>query len=144
MKAQSAESHAQYVPLFHFVLFSILFVVNILAIVNLYSAFQSGEDRLLAVLLFLIGIGLMIAFFMIRQFPIKVQDRAIRAEENLRHFVLTGKLLDKGLTMSQIIALRFADDEEFPALAQRALKENMDNKAIKGAIINWRADHHRA
>ena len=52
-----------------------------------------------------------------RAFPLAVQDRAIRAEENLRYFSLTGKLLDKGLTMSQIIALRFADDNEFVEFA---------------------------
>ena len=48
-----------------------------------------------------------------RQFPLRAQDRAIRAEENLRHYVLTGKLLPAELRMGQIIALRFAPDEEF-------------------------------
>ena len=79
-----------------------------------------------------------------RAFPLAVQDRAIRAEENLRYFSLTGKLLDKGLTMSQIIALRFANDNEFVELAEKALKDNMSNKEIKQAIKNWRADNHRA
>ena len=78
-----------------------------------------------------------------RSFPLKSQDRAIRAEENLRHFVLTGKLLDKNLTMSQIIALRFADNDEFVDLVQKASANNMSNKDIKQTIQTWRADHDR-
>ena len=85
----------------------------------------------------------MLAVFACRRFAIVAQDRAIRAEENLRHFALTGKLLDKQLKLSQIIALRFASDEEFVDLAQRAVKENLTNKQIKEAIQNWRGDYHR-
>ena len=59
------------------------------------------------------------------------------------HFVLTGKLLDKDLTMSQIIALRFADNDEFVDLAQKASANNMSNKDIKQTIQTWRADHDR-
>jgi len=78
-----------------------------------------------------------------RTFPLKAQDRAIRAEENLRYYVMTGKLLPAGLRIAQIIALRFASDEEFTGLVDRALKENMSAKDIKGAIKNWRADYYR-
>jgi hypothetical protein len=50
---------------------------------------------------------------------------------------------DSRLTKGQIIALRFADDDEYAALSERAIKENMSPKEIKQAIQNWRADHHR-
>ncbi len=73
----------------------------------------------------------------------KAQDRAIRAEESLRYFILSGKAIDKRLTLSQIIALRFASDEEFLELAEKAAAGNLSNKDIKKAIQNWRADHHR-
>ena len=78
-----------------------------------------------------------------RSFPLRARDRAIRAEENLRYYVMTGKLLPQALTVPQIVALRFASDEEFPALVDRAVKEQLRSKEIKSAIKNWRADHYR-
>jgi hypothetical protein len=78
-----------------------------------------------------------------RVFALKAQDRAIRAEENLRHFVLTGKLLDPRLSVRQIIGLRFAPDEEFVALALRAAQENLSETDIKKAVKNWKADTYR-
>jgi hypothetical protein len=79
----------------------------------------------------------------LRIYPLKAQDRAIRAEENLRSFVLTGQLLDSKLSISQVVALRFADDKEFPELSKRAVAENLKPDDIKKAIQNWRADHNR-
>ena len=77
-------------------------------------------------------------------FALTVQNRAIRAEENLRYFVLTGKLLPAGIRMSQVIALRFAPDEEFVDLVDRALNEQLSAKEIKQAVKNWKGDYHRA
>ena len=74
----------------------------------------------------------------------KVQDRAIRAEESLRYFILTGKPFDKKLQMNQIIALRFASDEEFELLVQKAVTENLSSIQIKQLIQNWRPDLDRA
>jgi hypothetical protein len=76
-------------------------------------------------------------------FPLGTQNRVIRAEENLRHYILTGKPLPTGLRMSQIIALRFASDEEFPALVSKAQSEKLSSTDIKKAIQHWRTDHHR-
>ena len=76
-------------------------------------------------------------------FAVKAQDRAIRAEENLRHFSLTGKLLDPRLTIRQIIALRFAPDGEFVSLAQAAVDKNLAEDAIKQAVKKWRSDTYR-
>ena len=78
-----------------------------------------------------------------RQFPLKAQDRAIRAEESLRHYVLTGKLLPTELRMGQIIALRFALDEEFLPLIDRAIKEQLTQKEIKMAFKKWKPDYIR-
>ena len=78
-----------------------------------------------------------------RTFALKAQDRAIRAEEGLRYYILTGKAFPSELKISQIIALRFASDAEYLALLDRAIKENLSNKEIKMAIQNWKADYHR-
>jgi hypothetical protein len=75
--------------------------------------------------------------------PLKAQDRAIRAEENFRHYLLTQKTLPANLKMEQIIALRFASDEEFPSLTERSIQENMTGKEIKQAIKKWKADYNR-
>ena len=144
MAPQNFKNHTRYVPMFHFVLLTIILIVDVLALLHLYYSFEEGDRMLLPVMFFLIAIALFIGFFSMRNFPLRAQDRAIRAEENLRHFVLTGKLLDKGLTMSQIIALRFAEDEEFLDLAVKSRKENMSRNDIKKAIKNWKADNHRA
>ena len=73
----------------------------------------------------------------------KVQDRAIHAEENMRHFLLTGKPLDPRLTWPQIIALRFAGDDEYLSLTEKAIAQQMRPDDIKKAIKNWRRDEHR-
>jgi hypothetical protein len=78
-----------------------------------------------------------------RMYALKAQDRAIRAEENLRHFALTGKLFDPRIEIRQAIALRFAPDEEFVPLARRAADEGLTPDAIKQAVKNWRADTYR-
>jgi hypothetical protein len=80
---------------------------------------------------------------MARMYALKAQDRAIRAEENFRHFILTGKPLDNRLRMAQIIALRFAADQEFPTLAQRAITENLNPAQIKKEISVWKPDYNR-
>jgi hypothetical protein len=58
-------------------------------------------------------------------------------------FILTGKPLPNELRVSQIIALRFASDAEFPALVERAVSEKLSNKQIKESITNWRTDYYR-
>ncbi|MBK6950691.1 MAG: hypothetical protein IPH24_01250 [Crocinitomicaceae bacterium] len=91
----------------------------------------------------LIAFNILLIGVLARMFGLKAQDRAIRAEESLRYFILTGKPISKNLRLGQIIALRFASDEEFVALAARAENENLKSKEIKQAIKNWRGDYHR-
>lgn len=141
MKEQNFKNHAQMVPGYHYVT-----APAILALmggsVN-YAFKASPENKYLASLLVLTSIILFLLFAFTRIFSLKAQDRAIRAEENLRHFVLTGKLLPSSLTVGQVVALRFAPDAEFPALAEKAATNNMSGKEIKQAIQNWKADFYR-
>lgn len=141
MKAQNYKNHARLVAGYHGVTFFLLLAFLIGAGRNVKRSTESNEYS--AWLLLLAGIILLLLFFYTRAFALKAQDRAIRAEESLRYFQLTGKRLNPGLRMEQIIALRFASDEELPALVERTTAENLGNKAIKQEIKSWRADHHR-
>ena len=143
MKEQNLQNHARYVPLFHFIFSTIVVILLVMSIVNLVSAFSHGMGLLPAFMFFLIALSFLIVFVFMRVFPLAAQNRAIRAEENLRYFTLTGKLFDSRLKLSQIIALRFAADAELVELTARAIKENLSNRDIKTAIHQWKADHHR-
>lgn len=141
MKDQSFKNHAKLVTGFHGMLFVAL--VALLA-GSVYHLFRTTSENLyLASLMVLIAIILILMAWYVRTFPLKAQDRAIRAEENMRHYVMTGKLLPSDLRMSQIIALRFASDDEFLPLMEKALKEKLSAKEIKSSIKSWKGDYYR-
>jgi hypothetical protein len=140
---QSYSNHRQTVPLFHFVLLPVLLLTLIGSVVNLCMSWGDHERLYSAALIVVLSFcGILTALFS-RMFSLKAQDRAIRAEENLRHFALTGKLLDPRLSIRQVIALRFAPDNEFLPLAAKAAAESLPPDAIKKSISNWRADTYR-
>lgn len=141
MKEQNFKNHAQMVPGFHYVTLPLLLVVFIGSLINLFKC-EEG-NCLMACVYCLLAFSLILLAWYARSFALRAQDRAIRAEENFRHFILTGKPLPEGLKVSQIIALRFASDNEFPILAQKALNEKLNNKQIKEQITHWRADYYR-
>jgi hypothetical protein len=143
MNEQNYKNHAQFVPLFHYVLAPLLLLIIIGSIVNLIQSMGDHERLYSAALIVALSVAGFLTAFFARTFALKAQDRAIRVEENLRHFAMTGKLLDPRLTVAQIVALRFASDAEFLALAQTAAKNNMKSADIKGAVKNWRADNYR-
>jgi hypothetical protein len=138
---QNVKNHIRLVPAYHFVLLTLLLAGLIGSLINLYHSINS-HNLYSASLIALLFICTFIIATLMRSFALKAQDRAIRAEENLRYFILTGKALPQ-LGISQITALRFASDEEFPGLTEKALKENLSNKQIKKAISNWRPDFYR-
>ncbi len=142
MAEQNFKNHTRLVAGYHGV--TALLILSFL--VGSIITYVHAHDKVVkhAAMIMIVGAVAMIGlFWYARVFALKAQDRAIRAEENFRHFMLTGKPFDKQIRMSQIIALRFASDEEFPALAKKAVSENLSSKQIKQAIQNWRADHHR-
>ncbi len=144
MSEQNFKSHARFVPLYHYVAGMLVILGFGGSIVNLIKSCKHPETHYSAALLVVVFFILLILFWYARAFALRAQDRAIRSEENFRHFILTGKPFDSRITMGQIIGLRFASDEEMPGLAKRAADENLSQKQIKEAIKNWRADNHRA
>jgi hypothetical protein len=143
MKTQNYSNHKRYVFLFHVVLFFMILALIGGAFHNLFISFGDQSRLYNASLICLVSVCLLFIFFFSRSFSLKAQDRAIRAEENLRHFVLTGKLLDPRLTIRQIIGLRFAQNDEFVSLAKKTAEENLSEGDIKKSIKNWKGDYYR-
>jgi hypothetical protein len=129
--------------MFHGVLFGIIVLTLIGSVVNLIQSLGDHQRLYSASLIVAVCLALLLLFAFTRIFALKAQDRAIRAEENLRHFALTGKLLDPRLGTRQVVALRFASDAEFVALARRAASDAMAPNAIKQAVQQWRPDTDR-
>jgi hypothetical protein len=141
MSQQNFENHSRYVVMYHWITGAAIIGVLTGSIITFVHS--DGTLRHAAIMLVLISLILASIFWYARRFALVAQDRAIRAEESLRHFILTGKPLDSRLRMSQIVALRFAPDEEFLALAKQAVEEKLSQKEIKQAIKNWKTDYHR-
>ena len=140
-RAQDLKHHARLHIPFHIVSFATL-VVNLVFAIVFCVRHLSVWSAWIAVLSLLI----FVPFFLIRIYPLKVQDRVIRLEERLRLHELAPsewRAHIHQLSEDQLIALRFASDEEVVALAKQALAENLTRKQIKERIGNWRPDHWR-
>jgi hypothetical protein len=144
MKTQNFANHTRFVVGFHVILGGMLGLGVIAALVNVYLQITSRDNILESILIALLFFCGILLFLFTRQFSVTVQDRAIRAEEGLRFYILTHKALDSKLTKGQIIALRFAPDDEFLVLADRAVREGLSPREIKQSIKNWRPDYDRA
>jgi len=140
--AQTYENHVRYHIPFHFVLSPLLLLNLVWSIVTLVRepGAEATKDLLVAFLLALIG-------FLARINALKAQDRVIRLEERLRYQrVLPTELAKRAeaLKTGQIIALRFASDEELPELVEQSLAGKFASvKEIKLAIKQWRGDYLR-
>lgn len=141
--SQNLKNHARFIPFYHYITPLAILALIIGATINLFDSCGEDEGLYSASLICLMSLILLIIWFYARAFALKAQDRAIRAEENFRHYLATGKPLDSRLTTRQIIGLRFAGDDEFVALAKQAVDENLLEKQIKMAIKNWKEDNYR-
>ena len=91
-------------------------------------------------------LALAVALVIGRVYITALQDRTIKLEMRLR----CARLLSEAqmgdfarLSKAQVVALRFASDEELPGLMERALREDMTADAIKRAVKHWVADLDR-
>ena len=139
---QNLKNHAKMVPAYHYLM------TPMLVLPSLYLGYRVVVDFSFADLVtFIFSVGVVFAAFFARWFALGVQDRVIRLEEQLRMEKLLPEELKQRIpevTTEQMIALRFASDEELPGLVFKALTEGISNrKTLKQAIKNWRADHQR-
>lgn len=136
---QNYENHARWHAPFHFFVAPVLLTNVIVAFVQLFRApgLETGWWVVVsAALLMLAGLA--------RMNPLRAQDRIIRLEESLRYYQLLPEDLAARaatLTPGQIIALRFAPDEELEGLVREVVEGRLTKPDdIKRAIKNWRAD----
>lgn len=138
---QSLKNHGRLDPPYHFVSLLILVISLIVSIVYLVL-----NPHFYTAWLVVLSVVVFIPFFKLRTYALRVQDRVIRLEERLRLQALAPPDWHpqiNRLTEGQLIALRFAPDEELVELARQAVDENLSRKQIKERVRNWRADHWR-
>jgi cell division protein FtsL len=144
IRQQSFRNHASIDPVYHYVSLSILLANLILGIFILVLSVH--KNLLISIWVVILSLVIFLLFFKLRLYPLKVQDRIIRLEERLRLSVVLPEPLKKRipeLSEDQLIALRFASDEELPALVELTLEKQLTRKQIKERIQNWRPDHFR-
>ena len=138
---QSLKNHGRLDPLYHFFLLWVFLANVIVSIV-----YAAHHFCFYSAWLVLLAIAAFVALFIMRVYPLKVQDRVIRLEERLRLQALAPEEWHSQiyrLTEDQLIALRFAADDEVVELAKQALEHNLTRKQIKQRIKSWRADDWR-
>jgi len=141
---QNLQNHMRLHPPFHFVILPMLllnFIFSIYVTIHHWPAHWAlGVWSIVMSVVFFVMAGIA------RGGAIKVQDRVIRLEERLRLAALLpaeDRAHIDELSVEQLIALRFASDAELPALVRKTLTQNLEPKAIKQSIVNWRGDYHR-
>jgi len=138
---QTLANHARFDQPFHFFVLPVFLITFIASIVFLvrHPSIHSGS-------LVVVTLAALVAVLKIRINALKVQDRVIRLEERLRLATLlpeTQRHQIEQLSEDQLIGLRFASDQEVPALVARAVAERLSRADIKKAILIWRPDYWR-
>lgn len=144
MKPQNYSNHRKFYAPHHFIYLPIL---GILLVLGIWKSADDEENQLSWILFSTVIFLIIFLAVMVRQhYALGNQNRIIRLEFRQRYHELFQKRSDDAvekLSFGQIAALRFAEDEEFKLLLNRALNENLSGDEIKKSITNWRADHHR-
>ena len=141
---QNNKNHIRFYPAHHFIFYPLVGFLFAFAVREAIT--DEANVRLWtfgAATIFLIG---WLSFMVRQHYGMTLQNRLVVQEMRFRYYVITHErleLLEGKLSFGQIAALRFASDEELPALVQRTLTEDLKPAAIKEAIANWVPDHRR-
>jgi hypothetical protein len=142
MEPQTFANHTRWHPPFHYFIVPVMLINVIWSIVNCVIA--PGWNSAWAIV---VAVALVMLMVFVRIYPIKAQDRIILLEEKLRYQrLLSAELVQRAsaLTPGQIIALRFAGDNELESLVSAVVAGRLTKPSeIKGAVKNWRADTFR-
>lgn len=144
MDAQNYKNHVRYYFPHHFIFYPIVIGA---AGVSMYFIFS--PPIAVFVWIALAGQFLLLAWlsFMLRQhYALNTQNRIVRLELRLRYFILTGKRLEEiesKLTLPQLLAVRFASDEEFVRLVHTTIESDLSPDEIKKSVVNWLPDYMR-
>ena len=141
-QTQTLASHRRFIPAFHFFALPVL-LINVFVV-----AYQFARDpRLISGWALLVALALAVGISWSRFMPLRAQDRIIRLEERTRlERLLPSDMRGRigELTERQLIAIRFAPDDEVSDLTRRTLNGELKSPGdIKRAIRSWRADHFR-
>ena len=144
MKTQNYANHRKFYPLRHFIYLPLLMILEVLGIRKIFT----DESNQLTWILFSVVIVLLLFLaIMLRQhYALGNQNRIIRLEFKQRYFELFGKSSDQiveQLNFGQIAALRFAYDDEFKILLEKALSHQISGDEIKKSITKWKPDFNR-
>ena len=139
---QNFANHTRWHPPFHFFILPVM-LINLIWSIVLFVMSPGWSAGWWIV----VSLALLMLTFFVRTNSLKVQDRIIRLEERVRYQQLLSPTLVQqtgALTIPQIIALRFAGDDELEELVNAAIAgKSAKPKDIKQAIKNWRADTFR-
>jgi hypothetical protein len=139
---QTYASHRRFIPAYHFFAVPVL-IINVFVTAIRFVRYPS----IIAGWAIVVALALAVGMLYLRFMPVRAQDRIIRMEERARlERILPSDLRGRvgELTPSQLVAIRFAPDDEAPELTRRALNGELKTQGdIKRAIRNWRADHLR-
>ena len=143
---QTYKNHARYDPVFHFFALPVAGATVVIAIYDLVKDIIARGIHAHAIWYVVLALAFVVTVLKCRTNALKAQDRVIRLEERLRLTTLCSEPMRSRigeLKEGQLIALRFASDEEVAGLAAKALSDKMSGSDIKKAIKNWRPDYFR-
>jgi hypothetical protein len=123
-----------------------LFVLVAVVALGLRWFYIGGREMFAAGLAALIAVDIVLLLIS-RAYTTKLQDRVIKLEMKVRTAGLaltpTQQAAYSRVSVPQIVALRFAADQELPALIERADREHLTSDQIKREIKNWVPDPDR-
>lgn len=144
MKEQNYKNHVRYYYPHHFIFYPVILAGIIFSGLSISRHPETAlEWKVIMGIFVLLG---WLSFMMRQHYALTNQNRIVRLELRFRYYALTQKRLEQAeqkLSFRQLAALRFASDEELPALVERAVKENLSASDIKKSIKNWLPDHMR-